>query len=115
MYTDKILNTAYSFAAAIVVFGAWAKLEHKDYGGTALTIGMLVESGIFVIYGFVEWREQHQPGAPAAPAISATATVTATPVKPEEKSTMPGNIDELQQTMEETNGMLKKIFRTGEA
>jgi hypothetical protein len=48
MYTDKILNTAYSFAAAIVVFGAWAKLEHKDYGSTALTIGMLVESGIFL-------------------------------------------------------------------
>jgi hypothetical protein len=100
MYTDKILNTAYSFAAAIVVFGAWAKLEHKDFGGTALTIGMLVESGIFVIYGFVEWREQHQPAAPAT-----TAT-------PEEKPAKPGNIEELQQTMEETNGMLKKIFRT---
>ena len=100
MYTDKILNTAYSFAAAIVVFGAWAKLEQKDFGTLALTIGMLVESGIFVIYGFVEWREQHQPAAPAATATS------------EEKPAKPGNIEELRQTMEETNGMLKKIFRT---
>ena len=96
MYTDKILNTAYSFAAAIVVFGAWAKLEQKDFGTLALTIGMLVESGIFVIYGFVEWREQHQP------------------VTPEEKPTGPDKMGELQQTMEKTNGILKKIFRAGE-
>lgn len=96
MYTDKILNTAYSFAAAIVVFGAWAKLEQKDFGTLALTIGMLVESGIFVIYGFVEWREQRQP------------------VAPEEKPTGPDTVGELQQTMEKTNGILKKIFRTGE-
>jgi hypothetical protein len=96
MYTDKILNTAYSFAAAIVVFGAWAKLEHKDFGSLALTIGMLVESGIFVIYGLVEWREQRQPAAP------------------EEKAAGPDRTRELQQTMEKTNGMLKKIFRAGE-
>ena len=96
MYTDKILNTAYSFAAAIVVFGAWAKLDHRDFGSLALTIGMLVESGIFVIYGFVEWREKRQPAAP------------------EEKPAAPDKIDELQQTMEKTNGMLKKIFRAGE-
>ena len=99
MYTDKILNTAYSFAAAIVVFGAWAKLEHKDFGGIALTVGMLVESAIFFIYGLVEWRVRREPKGP---------------VTPEEKPVGPGGIDELQQTMEKTNGMLKKIFRTGE-
>jgi hypothetical protein len=97
MYTDKILNTAYSFAAAIVVFGAWAKLEHRDFGSLALTIGMLVESGIFVIYGFVEWREHRQPAPP------------------KEKVAGHDRLDELQQTVEKTNGMLKKIFRAGEA
>ena len=102
MYTDKILNTAYSFAAAIVVFGAWAKLDHRDFGSLALTIGMLVESGIFVIYGFVEWREQRQPSASSQ-----------SPAR-EEKPAGPDRIDELQQTMEKTNGILKKVFRTGE-
>jgi hypothetical protein len=96
MYTDKILNTAYSFAAAIVVFGAWAKLEQRDFGNLALTIGMLVESGIFVIYGLVEWREQRQPSPPP------------------EKGAGPDRLDELQQTVEKTNGMLRKIFRAGE-
>ena len=108
MYTDKILNTAYSFAAAIVVFGAWAKLEQKEFGGTALTIGMLVESGIFVIYGFAEWRQQRQPGAapPVAPVTPAST------IRTEAKSVDADRIDELQQTVEKTHGMLKKIFRT---
>jgi hypothetical protein len=108
MYTDKILNTAYSFAAAIVVFGAWAKLDHRDFGSLALTIGMLVESGIFVIYGFVEWREQRQPAAPEQ--RQATGPVPA----PEEKPAGPDRIDELQKTVEKTNGMLRNIFRAGE-
>ncbi|HEV2481774.1 MAG TPA: hypothetical protein VGS79_19035 [Puia sp.] len=109
MYTDKILNTAYSFAAAIVVFGAWAKLEQKEFGGLALTIGMLVESGIFVIYGLVEWREQRQPAASETPATTATTVANETTgVKPLDAD----RIDELQQTVEKTHGMLKKIFRT---
>ena len=97
MYTDKILNTAYSFAAAVVIFGAWAKLEHRDFGSLALTIGMLVESGIFVIFGFMEWRKQQRQPAP-----------------PKEKVDGLDRLDELQQTVEKTNGMLKKIFRAGE-
>lgn len=30
MLLEKIINTAYSFGAAIVVFGAWAKIEHRE-------------------------------------------------------------------------------------
>jgi len=117
MYTDKILNTAYSFAAAIVVFGAWAKLEHKDFGGTALTIGMLVESCIFVIYGFVEWRERRQPAQDRCYTDQA-ASDRAAPDRaaPDEKySSAPGEIAELKQTMEKTNSILRRIFRPEEA
>lgn len=91
MHTDKILNTAYSFAAAIVVFGAWAKLEHKEFGSLALTIGLLVESGIFFIYGLVEWRDRPAPG--------------------QETPNDPHTMDQLNKTMEKTNGILRKIFR----
>ena len=107
MYTDKILNTAYSFAAAIVVFGAWAKLEHKDFGGTALTVGMLVESCIFVIYGFVEWREKRQTASQPSASEQAVPGQSAPGVS--------GEIAELKQTMEKTNGILRKIFRAEEA
>lgn len=93
MYTDKILNTAYSFAAAIVVFGAWAKLEHKDFGGTALTIGLLVESGIFIIYGLIEWRHK-----------GSIAQLDA-------KEEMPRELEEVKQAVQKTNNILTKIFK----
>ncbi|MBS1664023.1 MAG: hypothetical protein JST68_23460 [Bacteroidetes bacterium] len=31
MLIDKILNTAFSFGAAVVIFGAWSKIEHNEY------------------------------------------------------------------------------------
>jgi hypothetical protein len=104
MYTDKILNTAYSFAAAIVVFGAWAKLENKDFGDLALTVGLLVESSIFLIYGLVEWRRrphssdagERQPLAQQSPDLSPTPR---------------GDLNELTQTMRQINRILTRIFR----
>ena len=109
MYTDKILNTAYSFAAAIVVFGAWAKLEHKEFGSLALTIGMLVESGIFMIYGIVGWRESSS----TALTSSRVSTLDDGPSSTAGESAA-GEVGELQQTMEQTNSILRKIFRAGE-
>ena len=54
MSLEKVMNTVYSFAAAVVIFGAWAKLEHKEYGSLALTAGLLTEVAIFFLYGILE-------------------------------------------------------------
>jgi len=95
MLFDKIINTIFSFGAALVVFGAWAKLEHKEFGNTALTVGMLVETGIFCMYGFLEWRKQ---------------TVRQNPT--EEPGPEGLDVDELTDTMKQTNQILKKVFKT---
>ena len=88
------MNTVYSFAAAIVIFGAWAKLEHKEYGGLALTIGLLTETGIFFLYGLMEWGKKPSGSAPAEPGIPAA------------------NTEELASTLKKTNHLLNKVFRT---
>ena len=97
MYFDKIINTAYSFGAAIVVFGAWGKIEHKDFGDTALTVGLLTETSIFIIYGLMEWRrkkgmEEQEPGGAAGPE-------------------MRQDTGELASVLKQTNQLLGKIFR----
>jgi predicted double-glycine peptidase len=94
MLFEKIINTIFSFGAAIVIFGAWGKLEHKDFSDSVLTIGMLVETGIFCIYGMMEWMkkpevrdqsfEQHAEGA---------------------------DMSELTTTMKQTNEILNKVFK----
>ncbi|HEY8970186.1 MAG TPA: hypothetical protein VIM64_13875 [Puia sp.] len=96
MRLEKLINTVYSFAAAVVIFGAWAKLEHKDYGSIALTAGLLTEVGIFFLYGVMEWgkapREEDQPKQPQ-------------PISTEKA-------EELTSTLKHTNHILNKVFRT---
>jgi hypothetical protein len=103
MQFEKIMNTLYSFAAAVVIFGAWAKLEHKEYGSLALTVGLLTEVGIFFIYGLMEWGKQHPAEQPQSSASAAS------PAPP--PSTGAGQMDELTSTLKRTNHILDKVFR----
>ena len=97
MLFDKIINTAFSLGAAIVVFGAWAKLEHKSFSDDALTVGMLVETGIFCIYGLMEWRKHP----------NRQEQVQSTPPSREHGA----DLGELTDTMKQTNEILNKVFR----
>jgi len=48
---EKIVNVIASFAAAVVIFGALAKILHWNGANEWLMLGMLTEVGIFVMYG----------------------------------------------------------------
>jgi len=104
---DKILNTAFSFGAAVVIFGAWAKIETLEFGNIALTAGLLTETLIFCCYGLLEWRRK--PGrpeeVPAPPAHSGVPPAhNGTPVYKE-------NIEALTDSIRQTAHLLNKIFR----
>lgn len=49
---DKIVNAVVSIGAAVVIFGAWAKILHKSFADMMLTVGLLTEAAIFIIYAF---------------------------------------------------------------
>ena len=48
---EKIVNVIASFAAAVVIFGALAKILHWNNANEWLMLGMLTEVGIFIMYG----------------------------------------------------------------
>jgi gliding motility-associated protein GldL len=50
---EKIVNTIVSVGAAVVIFGAWAKLLHKSFADFMLTVGLLTEAAIFLLYAFL--------------------------------------------------------------
>ncbi|MBN9386169.1 MAG: hypothetical protein J0H74_35755 [Chitinophagaceae bacterium] len=104
MHFEKIMNTLYSFAAAVVIFGAWAKLEHKDYGSVALTVGLLTETGIFFLYGLLEWGN-HRP-QPDHSVLPPSEQPSGTPSSAAEQTA------ELTTTLKKTNHILNKVFRT---
>lgn len=50
---EKRVNTIVSLGAAVVIFGAWAKILHKSFADYMLTIGLLTEAAIFLLYAFI--------------------------------------------------------------
>jgi gliding motility-associated protein GldL len=51
--TDKIVNIIVCVGAAVVIFGAWAKILHQSYADVMLTVGLLTEAVIFLVYAFL--------------------------------------------------------------
>ena len=51
--TDRIVNILVCAGASVVIFGAWAKILHKSFADTMLTVGLLTEAAIFLVYAFL--------------------------------------------------------------
>jgi gliding motility-associated protein GldL len=51
--TDKIVNIIVCVGAAVVIFGAWAKILHKPFADFMLTVGLLTEAAIFLVYAIL--------------------------------------------------------------
>ena len=49
------IDVLVSAGAAVIIFAAWAKLTHKPFADIMLTIGMWTETGIFMVYAYIEW------------------------------------------------------------
>lgn len=94
MKIRKIVDTIVSVGAAIVIFGAWAKLTHQWFADTMLTVGLFTECIIFLLYAVMDWGKGEIP---------------------EHKLTI-GNIEapaqskELNETMKSIDNTLKQVF-----
>lgn len=50
---DRLVNIIVCVGAAVVIFGAWQKILHKPQADLFLTIGLLTEAAIFLIYAIL--------------------------------------------------------------
>lgn len=62
---EKYVNIIVSVGAAVVIFGAWAKILHKSFADIMLTVGLLTEAAIFLLYAYMEIKKS-EVSAPAA-------------------------------------------------
>jgi gliding motility-associated protein GldL len=75
--TDRIVNIIVCVGAAVVIFGAWAKILHKPYADIMLTVGLLTEALIFLVYAFLP-----PPGQEMAKLAEALPKMTASSGNP---------------------------------
>jgi gliding motility-associated protein GldL len=59
--TEIIVNVIVCVGAAIVIFGAWAKILHKPFADFMLTVGLLTEAFIFFVYAFIPPPPSYAP------------------------------------------------------
>lgn len=96
--TDKLVNVIVCVGAAVVIFGAWAKLLHLSFANQMLTIGLLTEATIFLIYAFLP-----PPGQEMA------ALAEALPKLGNSNNPALNSIDKMMQEAEITPANLKKL------
>jgi hypothetical protein len=104
MLLDKILNTVFSFGAAVVIFGAWGKIEHAVFGDTALTAGLLTETAIFFLYGLLEWVRRPDP-APREHILHNEH------LSHDDLPAHKQDLEALTNSIKETSNLLSRIFR----
>lgn len=92
----KISDLIYSLGAAVVIFGAWAKIEHKPFADVMLTIGLITEAGLFCFMGVADWFSKKP-----VPETS-------------EKLIISGGSDntELTSAVKDLTGTIKNVFKT---
>jgi gliding motility-associated protein GldL len=56
--TNKLVNVIVCVGASIVLVGAWSKLLHKPFADVMLTIGLLTEALIFLVYAILPPPDQ---------------------------------------------------------
>ena len=72
--TDKLVNVFVCVGASVVIFGAWAKILHLTFANQMLTIGLLTEAAIFLIYAFLPPPGQEMAAlAEALPKMSSSS------------------------------------------
>ncbi len=59
--TNRLVNIVVCVGAAVVIFGAWAKILHKSFADIMLTVGLLTEAAIFLIYAILPPPDQGAP------------------------------------------------------
>jgi len=98
--TDKFVNVVVCIGAAVVIFGAWAKILHQSFANIMLTVGLLTEAAIFIIYAFLP-----PPGGEMA------ALAEALPKMANPNSSNPSlqSLDKMMQEADITPASIKKL------
>ena len=120
--TEKITNIIVSVGAAVVIFGAWAKILHLEFADLMLTVGLLTEAGIFLVYAYLSTQGYglHEPSETATakkgtPALaSLDKMMQEANISPASLKTLGDNFQKLNTTVGGIKDVSDVVASTGE-
>ncbi|MFN5333586.1 MAG: gliding motility protein GldL [Bacteroidota bacterium] len=119
--TEKITNIIVSVGAAVVIFGAWAKILHLGFADMMLTVGLLTEAAIFLVYAYLSTKgyglSDHGP-APSAKGTPALASLDKmledAEITPSSLRSLSDNFQKLNTTVGGIKDVTDVVSSTGE-
>ena len=101
----RFLDVVTSLGAAVVIFGAWQKITHRPLADLFLTIGLLTECVIFLLYAFVP-TDRENTQSPILESKQESLSLQVPASTGDELSTLIFNIQKLNKKY---SGMLKAM------
>jgi gliding motility-associated protein GldL len=106
--TEKVTNIIVSVGAAVVIFGAWAKILHLGFADMMLTVGLLTEAGIFLVYGYLATKGYGLSDHGPAPAKGTPALASLDKMLQDAEIT-PSSLKSLGENFQRLNGTVTGI------
>lgn len=112
--TEKISNIIVSIGAAVVIFGAWAKILHLSFADLMLTIGLLTEAGIFLVYAYLSTQGYGLHDAPAAATAKGTPALASLDKMMQDAEITPSSLRSLSDNFQKLNTTVGGIKEVGD-
>ena len=109
---EKLRDVIVSIGAAVVIFGAWAKILHKSFADIMLTVGLLTEAAIFLLYAAIPPSDGHSDEQPKSEK-SKTPEIDWDTFKTD-LSKMSGNFQKLGATVNQMHDMGEVVKSTSD-
>jgi gliding motility-associated protein GldL len=110
--TEVIVNVIVCVGASVVLIGALTKLIHHPIADTMLTVGLLTEAGIFLVYAFLPPASSGPVAAPAStggnPALKSLDKML------EEAEINPTNLQKLSSGFQKLGSTVDKMGDVGD-
>jgi gliding motility-associated protein GldL len=125
---DRLVNVIVCLGAAVVIFGAWQKILHKPQADLFLTIGLLTEAAIFIVYALLPPPGNEMAGlTEVLPKLAAAAPAAGNPalakmdkmmqeadITPATFEKLSGNFKKLGSTVEQMSDVTNVVAATGD-
>ncbi|MBS4062968.1 MAG: gliding motility protein GldL [Chitinophagaceae bacterium] len=112
--TEKISNIIVSIGAAVVIFGAWAKILHLSFADLMLTIGLLTEAGIFLVYAYLSTQGYGLHAAETPAAAKGTPALASLDKMMQDAEITPSSLRSLSDNFQKLNATVGGIKEVGD-
>lgn len=107
-FVNRLVNIFVCVGAAVVIFGAWAKILHLSFADIMLTVGLLTEAAIFLVYAILPPPDAGAP-APAPSEKKGNPALKAMEKMLEEADITPANLSKLSAGFQKLGGTVEKM------